>query len=218
MRYFIFSLIFCVGCTTSMAPPACLSSDQVARANILSRVLRSDNHLFLSRQPELVEHKLARLEADPYDFMRGTIALWFYDVQNIGTVRPQLVLTETIAQRTTMLIGDPHPENLSTAFASGSTLANSSPQLALEWIDLDSVTTGAFHLDLRRATMGLALFFGGTTACNQDCVHSVSDALLKSYRGAVFQAERARPVLAPPLGKLWSNLATEARLDPQGSF
>ena len=110
-----------------------------------------------------------------------------------------------------MLVGDPHPENLYTALASGSTLADSPPQLALEWIDLDSVTSGAFHLDLRRATMGLTSFFGGTTECDEDCVRSISEAVLQSYRDAVFQAERNRPVLAPPLGEIWSNLAREAR-------
>ena len=203
----------CFGCVQGENVPSCLSAEQVPRANIISRVLRADNHLFLSRQPELVAHKLKKLVADPYDFMRGTAPLWYYDVENIGTARPSVLLTSTLGSLTTLLIGDPHPENLSTAFASGTTLLEPIPTLALEWIDLDGITSGAFYLDLRRALQGVVLFIGGTSECHNTCITSLATSLATSYRDTLASVEGGNPTTAPPLGVIWSKLVAEAFRD-----
>ena len=210
MRISLLLIFVCCGCSNEPNLPICLDSEGQDRANVITRILRSDNHLFLARSPELVAHKIEKMVADPYDFMRGSVALWFYDAQQVGSDRVSVPVPNNDVTRTILLIGDPHPENLSTAFVFGSNLASEASQLTMEWIDLDAVTPGPFLLDLRRAAMSLVLFFGGPTSCDEDCLDTVVNAMFSSYGKSLEAIVNGDLPEAPNGGRLIQELINEA--------
>ena len=109
MRVIRLVFLLFISCGQPPALDMCNDGALPGRANQLAEILRADNHYFYTQNPAGVQEKFSRLAADTFDWMRGTAALWYYDLQYVGQRRLSLSVPATLAQRTTLLIGDPHP-------------------------------------------------------------------------------------------------------------
>ena len=80
-------MIFLLGCAAGDA-------DQ-ARTAWIREQLANDNAVWLSRDPDLLAMKYARMAADRFDFLRGTAGLFLADVARPDPSRtPTTFLTE----------------------------------------------------------------------------------------------------------------------------
>ncbi|MEQ1506322.1 MAG: DUF2252 family protein [Myxococcota bacterium] len=129
-----------------------------ARTAWLVDALVTDNAVWRSRDPSLLATKYQEMAEDRYDFLRGTLGVWFRDLEAGGAgSRPTAFLNDPEAA-TVLIIGDPHPENLGTMWPGdgpGPTREDDPPQLLLEFNDFDAAQFGPYLLDVRRAMIGL---------------------------------------------------------------
>ena len=93
--------------------------------------LALDNRAYADRDRELVELKLVKMQRSAYDWMRGTSAVYWRDV-NDG------VIATAFPAPAVLLVGDPHPENVGTFRAADGTLL-------ADWNDLDAVARVSAH-------------------------------------------------------------------------
>lgn len=154
-----------------------------ARAAWLQEQLTADNAYWLTRSPTLVETKYARMAADPYDWMRGTTALFLADQLRPDPDRaPTRFLVEADAA-SVLLVGDPHIENLGTCLPGEEPDPGGVPAdapLLLEWVDLDAATFGPWTGDTRRAALALALVAEAVDGC-EACVGSSVSTFAAAY-------------------------------------
>ena len=167
---------------------ACAPADpDAARLSWMRQVITEDNRVWLARAPELVAGKYRRMDADPYDFLRGTAAFWVADLSRPDPDRaPTRFLIEPDAAAV-LVVGDPHLENL------GTTLPGDEPDpgdadpfapIPLEWVDLDGAAFGPWTLDARRAALSLALVADGLDVCGdgtEPCAPLVVAAFAEVY-------------------------------------
>ena len=109
--------------------------------------LAQDNRAYADRDRELVDLKLVKMQRSAYDWMRGTSAVYWRDV-NEG-----VIVTSFEAQQV-LLVGDPHPENVGTFRAADGTML-------ADWNDFDIAGYGPFAADVRRLAVGLILATNG---------------------------------------------------------
>ncbi|HNH47280.1 MAG TPA: DUF2252 family protein, partial [Myxococcota bacterium] len=93
---------------------ACAASVDEVRMAQLRDVLVADNQIWLVRDPEQVEEKYDRMAEDPYDFLRGTAALYYQDLQRPNPERASTEFQTDPRSFGLLVIGDPHPENFGT--------------------------------------------------------------------------------------------------------
>ncbi|MCK6530438.1 DUF2252 domain-containing protein [Myxococcota bacterium] len=150
------------------------------RGAVLRDFLVRDNQRWLGRDPRRVAEKYARMAADPYDFMRGTVGLFLEDVARVGGRGRTGFLAEPEACAV-LLVGDPHPENFGTCAPGGGALAADTASLTLEWVDLDGAAFGPYLLDVRRAALGLAMALAGAPGCDAACRSAAIRSLAEGY-------------------------------------
>lgn len=109
--------------------------------------LALDNRAYADRDRELVELKLVKMQRSAYDWMRGTSAVYWRDV-NEG------MLSTGFEVSPVLLVGDPHPENVGTFRAAGGSML-------VDWNDLDAAGYGPFTADVRRLAVGLIMATSG---------------------------------------------------------
>lgn len=126
---------------------ACGDVPRSARELRVIDTLAADNRFYAERERELVDLKLVKMQRSAYDWMRGTAALYWRDV-NEG------VLTTSYEAPPVLLVGDPHPENMGTFRAADGTML-------VDWNDLDAAGYGPFTADVRRLAVGLILSTNG---------------------------------------------------------
>lgn len=159
------------------------ATDRDLRQAWVVETLADDNRVWLSREPELLEAKYARMAADPYDFLRGSAALSFADWSRAGSDRTPSDLPGSVEAATVLLVGDPHPENV------GTYLPGASPEpvdldppihVDLEFTDFDGAGYGPWTLDVRRAAQSLALL-AGLGPCDEACAFAVVARFAETY-------------------------------------
>jgi uncharacterized protein (DUF2252 family) len=126
---------------------ACGDDPRSARELRVIETLAQDNRAYAERDRELVELKLVKMQRSTYDWMRGTSAVYWRDV-NDG------VLVSSFDLSPVLLVGDPHPENLGTFRAADGTML-------ADWNDFDAAGYGPFTADVRRLAVGLILATNG---------------------------------------------------------
>lgn len=123
----------------------CSPQGDARQATVVQVLTRADEVMLRSR-PELSAGKYARMAAGPFDFYRGSLALFRADWE-AGRTSQSGFLTGTPP---VLGLGDPHPENFGL-------LMDRDGGLALEPNDFDSADRVPYLLDVRRLTTGLAL-------------------------------------------------------------
>jgi len=164
-----------------VAACAPVSPDQ-ARTAFLRDTLTADNAIWLGRDTELLAGKYAKMAADPFDFMRGTSALFYADLSRPDPSRPETRFLTVPEAGSILLAGDPHPENF------GAGLPGEEPDAALreatidiELDDLDGSAFGPYLLDVRRGSLGVALLARHLDGCAEDCVAAGVEAFATAY-------------------------------------
>lgn len=105
------------------------------------------NRPFVSRGPELVRLKVARMAASPFAFFRGTFHLFARDVLDKGCEALPLLITGGAELD---LVGDIHSENYGTFKAADS-------RVHYDVNDFDETTRGRFTFDVARLATSLFL-------------------------------------------------------------
>jgi uncharacterized protein (DUF2252 family) len=98
----------------------CVATNDSRDARIIDN-LAEDNYMWARREPELVRMKLVKMQRGPYEWLRGTAALYWQDLTEPGETRPVSAFTDGPSSRV-LLIGDPHVENVGTFRAADGTM------------------------------------------------------------------------------------------------
>jgi uncharacterized protein (DUF2252 family) len=164
-----------------LAVIACASPAGDTRAAWMLDVLARDNAPWLARDPALLEAKYRRMAADPYDFMRGTFALFLADMAAPHPDRTHTAFLATSAAASVLLAGDPHPENVATLLpGSWGVRSGVAPEeLVLELTDLDGAAFGPWVVDVRRGALGVLAMLPST--CDSDCQRVVIARYARAY-------------------------------------
>lgn len=189
---------------------ACAPEPVDARRAWLVEALNEDNRVWLGREPTLLETKYARMAADPYDFMRGTAGVFVRDLARPGTDRAVMSFGVDPAATEILLVGDPHPENLST-FLPGEGPGPVWPEAGSLWLevaDMDGASYGPWTLDVRRATLGLAVMLDGA-GCDLTCRGVALTAWADGYADEVATPAYSSG-LDGPVGGILSRVRDEA--------
>ncbi|MEE2786880.1 MAG: DUF2252 family protein [Myxococcota bacterium] len=225
------------GCRDSPRP-LCDDAFSQSRYTQILGFIQQDNAVWMTGRLDLIRAKLCKMAGrtpaclafgeetgflddipeghDAYNFMRGAVGLFYADVARIGRYPrfPTDMLSDPNATKV-LLVVDPHPENLSTAFrravdTRGTVLIE---DLTMEWFDFDASQYGPYTLDLRRAALGLAAFGSSISACAASCRHQITDAMTRTYIDTLrqFAAEQNPP--PPHPGRLIEDLVNKAIRD-----
>ena len=195
------------------------SSNAPTRDAWLVEQLYQDNLVWLQRDPALLSGKYAKMAADPYDFMRGTSAIFFRDLARAGTSRGAPLPITIPEANEVLLVGDPHPENIG-AYLPTSLLAQPTQGLRLEFNDLDAAGHGPYTWDLRRGAAGLAVLLSPSDVCPPaSCSRAVLEAYAEAYLDEITALATGAlpqdPVLSPTLDDVSQALLTRARAEGQ---
>ena len=180
---------------------ACQGPTEDVRPAEIRAFLHDDNAIWAADEPALLAEKYHRMAADPYDFMRGTLGLYYTDVAANGRFGDDTTLLHVFEATEVLIVGDPHPENLGT-------IRGETEAISLEWVDLDAASHGPYLLDLRRAALGLALY--GGVPCDQSCQAQLVEVLATTYVGVIDGWHPSAALRAPTPGALLDDLLEEA--------
>jgi hypothetical protein len=121
--------------------PACAAIEPATREQRVIDALADDNYVWALREPELVALKLRKMQRGPYEWLRGTAALYWQDLTEPGP-RAATAFGDPASSRV-LLLGDPHVENAGTFRAADGAML-------VDWNDFDATGYGPFTADLRR--------------------------------------------------------------------
>jgi uncharacterized protein (DUF2252 family) len=149
--------------------------------------LVQDNLVWTSRDPALLAAKYQKMAADPYDFMRGSLGVFYAELQRTSEVRATTRFVSRAESGAVLLVGDPHPENVGTFLPDdpGADARSELTGLVLDFNDLDGAAFGPWILDLRRAAVGIGALTLGLEGCEADCRAEAVIALAEGYTAAV---------------------------------
>ncbi|MCA9560007.1 MAG: DUF2252 family protein, partial [Myxococcales bacterium] len=161
----------------------CVQAEDAGRRAWLQSLLVQDNRPLLEREPALTAGKFRKMGARPYDFLRGSLAVYLADA-----ARPDAMPTRfgSAAASRVLVLGDPHPENLG-AFRRGD------GRMSLEFNDFDGATFGPYHLDVRRLAVGFVVA-GLQAGLDDDAARALAGAVAEGY---VLEIDRLGRGLAP---------------------
>jgi uncharacterized protein (DUF2252 family) len=171
-------------CALLLGALACGEDD---RAAWLRSTLIDDNRAALERDPDLVAGKLAKMARGPFELLRGTARQFHRDLADGAVGRPTAYGGTGAAL--IALVGDPHPENLSSFAAIGG-------GVTADWGDFDLATYGPFHLDVWR--LATALRVTATTLVPDD--DALADAVARAAATGYAEEIEAERGGAAPLG------------------
>lgn len=166
------------------------------RAQRLIDVLAEDNYVWARRDPELVAKKLAKMQRDPYEWLRGTASVYWRDLTELGE-RPATAFGDEASSRA-LLVGDPHPENVGTFRASDGTMI-------IDWNDLDAAGYGPFTADVRRLAVGLII------AADSDDTAFTDELAARAVRGYAAQLARSPMTIRSGMHPLLDKELTKAK-------
>jgi hypothetical protein len=182
-----------------------------ARQARLVDTLLEDNRVWLSRDPELLAAKYAKMAGDPYDFLRGTAAFFHREAGRVGAERARVPGFSDLALHQLLIAGDPHPENFGLYLVGAPPApveGPAAPVLVVELNDFDAAGFGHPWLDLRRLVLGLLVAAEPWEGCLADCRAGASRAAWEGYLRGV---ARGAPVLPAGRGPFLAELEEVAR-------
>lgn len=189
---------------TPLLLAGCLSVDsEAAREAWLLDQHVAANRVWLDRDPALVAAKFARMADGPWEYQRGSTAIWYADLARPHPDRAPTAFLNAAAANDLLVVGDPHLENLSTLLPGPEPdLAEADPAapLPLEWVDLDAAGFGPWTLDVRRAAMAMALL-ANDTGCG--CAESAARDLVRGYAGEIVRQSADLPPWDPAGEPSW---------------
>jgi hypothetical protein len=167
------------------------ANNDAGRQAWLVEQLVQDNLVWTSRDPAMLAAKYQKMAADPYDFMRGSLGVFYADLQRTSERRETTRFVSQAASGELLLVGDPHPENVGTFLpdAPGADARSELPGLVLDFNDLDGAAFGPWILDLRRAAVGIGALTLGLDGCEADCRAEAVLALAEGYSAAVLDLD-----------------------------
>ncbi len=176
---------------------ACSGAREDREAWLVDALVR-DNYALLRREPARVAEKFAKMAADPYDFVRGSLALYLRDVAEAPR---RTAFASADASRVLALL-DPHPENLGA-------FRGPDGRMTLDFADFDAARYAPFHLDVWRLALGLGLFAERASPASFD---ALTAAAAEAYARAILEPDAPR---APP-GRIVDDLLFRAARDGDG--
>ncbi len=173
------------------------------RGALLQRLLLEDQRLFLAREPARVEEKFARMAGRPYDFFRGSLTVWVWDVTTPGAPGDaRSALPESLVL---LGLGDPHPENLGTYRLGDG-------RIVLAFNDFDAAAYVPVRLELRRLAVGFDLL-SRELGLSDDVRRSTVRAVVEGWAAALHDPVALEPRPADRTGRIGADLARRARRD-----
>lgn len=138
-------------------------------------LLIRDNRPLLEREPHLTEIKFVKMARSPYEYLRGTPAIFAYDMTRPGVWPSQYITKEASV---VVAIGDAHPENIGA-------YRNEEGTYFFDFNDFDGMTWGPYHLEVRRlsvsfATVGIEVL-RETDAASLDRSAALSERVASGY-------------------------------------
>lgn len=184
---------------TACAAPA--PADE-ARHAYLVNTLADDNYVWARREPAVVAMKLVKMQRSPFEWLRGTAAVYWHDLNDPGAPRAATAFGDPASSRV-LLQGDPHPENFGTFRATDGTML-------VELNDFDAAGYGPFEGDLRRLAAGLVLATG-----NDDLARAAAEGYADEIATADLApvGEGASPYLDKQIAKAIAKGDAHAGLD-----
>jgi uncharacterized protein (DUF2252 family) len=155
--------------------------------------LAEDNYMWALRDPDLVAMKLALMQEEPYEWLRGTAAVYWRDLATPGVDRPVTKFGDPLSSRV-LLVADPHPENIGSFRASDGTMR-------IDYDDFDAAGYGPFEGDVRRLAAGMIVAAAGAGPSPAD----IASAVAAAYQAQIADLEAGvapDPGTAPYLDKL----------------
>jgi hypothetical protein len=126
----------------------CAEASENARESVVTNALVGADLAVIRARPGLAAGRYARMASAPYEFYRGSLAVFLRDWRDgampLSRSRFSLDWPQPLG------VGDPHPENFGTLLGADGTLR-------LEVNDLDGADRVPYLWDLRRLTVGLCL-------------------------------------------------------------
>jgi uncharacterized protein (DUF2252 family) len=158
--------------TVMVTASACAEVRDDARHLWVVGRLADDNRIHALRDPALVAGKLRRMQGEPYDWFRGTAALYWRDLTEAGPWAWPTAYGDGASSRV-LIVGDPHVENLGTFRpADGETV--------VDWNDFDGAAYGPYWGDVRRLAVSLVLA-GGDRLADPLAATTVAGAVARGY-------------------------------------
>ena len=146
---------------------ACAPIDADPRASWLGTTLAFDNRDLITRDPDLVAGKYAKMSLGPYAFLRGTAAQLERDAA-------EFFATAHAGRAVAVLrVGDPHPENVGTFRASDG-------PIAIDFNDFDAANFGPYYLDVWRLGQGLDVWLRQSRMSDEVRARAV-EMLVRAY-------------------------------------
>jgi uncharacterized protein (DUF2252 family) len=158
-----------------------------ARRQTVINALADDNAVWARREPTYVAMKLAKMQREPFIWLRGTAGLYWRDLTTPGTDRPATAFGDAPSSRV-LLVGDPHPENLGSFRAPDGTMV-------VDWNDFDSAGYGPFEGDVRRLAAAM-IIAGASDVLGPGLAREVA----LGYAATIADLAAGRPAPAVGLG------------------
>ncbi|MBX3131554.1 MAG: DUF2252 family protein [Polyangiaceae bacterium] len=194
------------------ALPACAAEVDDPRARWLHHTLVLDNQVFLERETDLTEGKFAVMSETLFALVRGTVPQFNADCMLPGgaaRLRSDYLTSDT---RTVAIIGDPHPENLSS-------YRTAAGVMTLDFGDFDGATYGPYLLDVRRFALSMwmaveqariDLSLTGSSAVPAEADREqVVDAGVRAYAEEVARIAGGEPGILVDHQSSWGAIADE---------
>ncbi|HEY1552920.1 MAG TPA: DUF2252 family protein [Kofleriaceae bacterium] len=178
---------------------ACASPSSDARDAFVIDTLAEDNYMWALRDPDLVAMKLELMQEEPYEWLRGTAAVYWRDLSTPGVDRPATKFGDALSSRV-LLTGDPHPENIGSFRAADGTML-------IDDDDFDAAGYGPFEGDVRRLAAGMIVAAAGAGPSPAD----IASAVATAYQAQIAELEAGMapdPGTAPYLDKLIAKAQT----------
>ena len=154
--------------------------------------LADDNYALARREPALVAMKLRKMQRGPYEWMRGTAALYWRDLTEPGDPRLATAFGDPVSSRV-LLIGDAHVENVGTFRASDGTMF-------VDWNDFDATGYGPFTGDVRRLASAFAVVAAIGAPDDTPLPDELARAVATGYAGAIATLARGERIGTIGLG------------------
>ena len=139
------------------------------RSAWLENTIYEDHRDILLREPALTELKFEKMALSPFNYFRGTAGQYLRDVS-----RPLKTRAAGFSGQTTLLVGDPHPENLGV-------YRDLEGEQYFEFNDFDAATLGPPEYDVWRLAVGFAVLEAqANTSC--ESVAAVVDGYASHWR------------------------------------
>ncbi|MBX3183015.1 MAG: DUF2252 family protein [Polyangiaceae bacterium] len=192
--------------------PGCAAEVGDERERWLHETLVRDNQVFFERSPSLAEGKIAVMGESLYALVRGTVPQFNADSMVPGGAARVPTRYLTPETRSVAILGDPHPENLSSYRTAGGVMT-------LEFGDFDGATFGPYIQDVRRFALSMWMAVeearrmisarGGAPVLEESHRDEVVETGARAYAEAIVAMADGEPGVQVDRRRRWGAIADE---------